>query len=404
MLELKRCPKFSPETGIRNVPPEETLARVLPLLKTAGLGEPEDITAMDSIGIPVFSVDRQETALGVPKYYNGKGVTREQAEASAVMESIERYSAERRDDDIVAYGTYEQACEVMPTVDPVDMILPIWALDKLQGAEIAWTPGYELFRGQEMWVPACDVFYPYKPDTDLQLFKFHTNGIAAGNTMEEAILHGTFELIERDAWSIAEYRNEPVRDVVVDSDSVPGQLLEKFRAQGVEIYLKDLTSDTGVTTIGAAADDVRTRDPEMLTIGVGSHLNPEIAAIRAITEVAQSRATHKDGKKINAQLQRVTQEMGYDRIKEVNRLWYTRADESVRLSDLRNEATDDVLDDIEIVLGKLMEAGFKYVIAVDITRPELGVPAVRMVIPGMEVWTMDGDREGPRLQGMWPPQ
>lgn len=404
MLELKHCPKYSPETGIRNVPPEETLARVLPLLKTAGLGEPEDITGMDSIGIPVFSVDRQETALGVPKYYNGKGVTREQAEASAVMESIERYSAERRDDDVVAYGTYEQACEVMPTVDPVDMILPIWALDKLQGAEIAWTPGYELFRGQEMWVPACDVFYPYKPDTDLQLFKFHTNGIAAGNTMEEAILHGTFELIERDAWSIAEYRNEPVRDVVVDPDSVPGQLLEKFRAQGVEIYLKDLTSDTGVTTIGAAADDVRTKDPEMLTIGVGTHLNPEIAAIRAITEVAQSRATHKDGKKINAQLQRVTQEMGYDRIKEVNRLWYTRADESVRLSNLRNEATDDVLDDIEIVLGKLMEVGFKYVIAVDITRPELGVPAVRMVIPGMEVWTMDGDREGPRLQGMWPPQ
>lgn len=404
MLELKRCPKYSPETGIRNVPPEETLARVLPLLKTAGLGEPEDITSKDDIGIPVFSVDRQETALGVPKYYNGKGVTREQAEASAVMESIERYSAERRDDDVVAYGTYEQACEVMPTVNPADMILPIWALDKLQGAEIAWTPGYELFRGQEMWVPACDVFYPYKPDTDLQLFKFHTNGIAAGNTMEEAVLHGTFELIERDAWSIAEYRNEPVRDVIVDPDSVPGRLLEKFKERGVEIHLKDLTCDTGVTTIGAAADDVRTKDPEMLTIGVGTHLNPEIAAIRAITEVAQSRATHKDGKKINAQLQRATRDMGYERIKAANRVWYAHSDGSVRLSDLRNEATNDVLDDIEVVLGKLMEAGFEYVIAVDLTRPELNVPAVRMVIPGMEVWTMDGDREGPRLRGMWSPQ
>ena len=284
------------------------------------------------------------------------------------------------------------------------MILPIWALDKLQGAEIAWTPGYELFRGQEMWVPACDVFYPYKPDTDLQLFKFHTNGIAAGNTMEEAVLHGTFELIERDAWSIAEYRNEPVRDVVVDPDSVPGRLLEKFKERGVEIHLKDLTCDTGVTTIGAAADDVRTKDPEMLTIGVGTHLNPEIAAIRAITEVAQSRATHKDGKKINAQLQRATRDMGYERIKAANRVWYAHSDGSVRLSDLRNEATNDVLDDIEVVLGKLMEAGFEYVIAVDLTRPELNVPAVRMVIPGMEVWTMDGDREGPRLRGMWPPQ
>ena len=172
----------------------------------------------------------------------------------------------------------------------------------------------------------------------------------------------------------------------------------------MEIHLKDLTCDTGVTTIGAAADDVRTKDPEMLTIGVGTHLNPEIAAIRAITEVAQSRATHKDGKKINAQLQRVTRDMGYERIKAANRVWYAHTDESVRLSDLRNEATNDVLDDIEVVLGKLMEAGFEYVIAVDLTRPELNVPAVRMVIPGMEVWTMDGDREGPRLRGMWPPQ
>ncbi|MDO5862152.1 MAG: YcaO-related McrA-glycine thioamidation protein [Thermoplasmata archaeon] len=404
MLELKSCPKYAPDTGIRIKPPEETLKEVLPKLGIAGLGEPEDITAKDNIGIPVFSVDRQKTALGKPKYYNGKGVTKEQAEASAVMESIERYSAELQDSDEVAYGTYEQACDVMATVDPADLILPIWALDKLQGAEIAWTPGWEMFRGEQIWVPACAVYYPYKPDTDLQLFKFHTNGIAAGNTMEEAVLHATFELIERDAWSIADYRNTVVPDVEIDPDSVPGQLLAKFAAQGVEIHLKDLTSDIGVPTIGAAADDTVTKDPELLTIGVGTHLNPEIAAIRAITEVAQSRATHKDGKKINAQLQRVTNEMGYDRIKEVNRMWYTRSKDAVKLSDMKDESTDDVLDDIEVVLGKLVDAGFDSVIAVDLTRPELGVPSVRMVIPFMEVWTMDEERVGPRLRGMWPPR
>lgn len=403
MLELKSCPKYAPDTGIRIKPPEETLREVLPKLGIAGLGEPEDITSKDDIGIPVFSVDRQKTALGKPKYYNGKGVTKEQAEASAVMESIERYSAERQDSDEVAYGTYEQACDVMLTVNPADLILPIWALDKLQGAEIAWTPGWEMFRGEQIWVPACAVFYPYKPDTDLQLFKFHTNGIASGNTMEEAVLHATFELIERDAWSIADYRNTVVPDVEVDPDSVPGQLLAKFAAKGVDIHLKDLTSDIGVPTIGAAADDTVSKDPELLTIGVGTHLNPEIAAIRAITEVAQSRATHKDGKKINAQLQRVTNEMGYERIKEVNRMWYTRSERTVKLSDMKDESTDDVLKDIEVVLGKLVDAGFDSVIAVDITRPELGVPSVRMVIPFMEVWTMDEERVGPRLRGMWPP-
>ncbi len=404
MLELKHRPKYARETGIRAVPPEETLARVLPLLGTAGLGEPEDITSKDEIGIPVFSVDRMETAMGVPKYYNGKGVTREQAEASAVMESLERYSAEPREDDEVVFGTYEQACDVMATIPPADMILPIWALDHLQGAEIAWTEGWDILRGERVWVPACAVFYPYIPDTDLQLFKYHTNGLASGNNMEEAVLHATFELVERDAWSIAEYRNLPVPDVIADPDSLPGKLIAKFAEHGVEVHLKDLTCDTGIPTIGAAADDVATKDPEMLTIGVGTHLDPEIAAVRAITEVAQSRATHRDGKKINAQLQRATVQMGYERVKELNRLWFGEGRGSVNLSDIPDGSTDDVLDDIEVVLGRLVDAGFDRVVAVDLTRPELDVPVVRMVIPGMEVWTMDADREGGRLRGMWPPQ
>ena len=404
MLELKHRPKYARETGIRAVPPEETLARVLPLLGAAGLGEPEDITSKDEIGIPVFSVDRMETAMGVPKYYNGKGVTREQAEASAVMESIERYSAEPRDDDEVVFGTYEQACDVMATIPPADMILPIWALDNLQGAEIAWTEGWDILRGERVWVPACAVFYPYIPDTDLQLFKYHTNGLASGNNMEEAVLHATFELVERDAWSIAEYRNLPVPDVIADPDSLPGKLIARFAEHGVEVHLKDLTCDTGIPTIGVAADDVATKDPEMLTIGVGTHLDPEIAAVRAITEVAQSRATHRDGKKINAQLQRATVQMGYERVKELNRLWFGEGRGSVKLSDIPDGSTDDVLDDIEVVLGRLVDAGFDRVVAVDLTRPELDVPVVRMVIPGMEVWTMDADREGGRLRGMWPPQ
>ena len=194
-------------------------------------------------------------------------------------------------------------------------------------------------------------------------------------------------------------------DVIVDDDdSVPAQLIAKFADQGIEIHLKDLTSDIGIPTIGAAADDVRTKDPEMLTIGVGTHLNPEIAAIRAITEVAQSRATHKHGAKINAQLQKVTQDMGYERIKEVNRMWFGESRRKIRLSEIPDRSTPYVLDDIEVVLGSLMNAGFESVIAVDLTRPELNVPVVRMIVPGLEVSTMDPEREGGRLRGMWPPQ
>ncbi len=404
-MMLNRCPKCSPETGIRVMPPEETLKRVLPLLKKAGMGEPEDITDKDNLGIPVFSVDRQETALGKPKYYNGKGATREQAMASGVMEAIERYSAEQRDTDDVVVGTYEQAKEAMMTVNPADLILPLPVLDVYPVADIAWTRGFEMFRGCHILVPACAVFYPYFPNGDYPLFKWHTNGIASGNTMEEAILHALFEDIERDAWSIAEYNDRSNADILIrDKDSVPAQLIAKFEAQGIKIHLKDLTSDLGIPTIGAAADDTVTKDPELLTIGVGTHLNPEIAAIRAITEVAQSRTTHKHGMKINAQLQKKSQELGYEKIKAINHMWYGDNEKKIYLEEMPDQSTPYVLDDIEVVLGKLMECGFDQVIAVDLTRPELGVPTVRMIVPGLEVSTMDPEREGGRLQGLWPPQ
>ena len=403
-FELKRCPKVSSSTGIRVMPPEETLKRVLPLLEKAGMDPIEDITDRDNLGIPVYSVYRKRTAKGTFGNYNGKGATPEQAKASAVMEAMERYSAEQRESDEVAYGTLEQMRDSgMPYVEPADLILPARVLGMVESAEIAWTCCYDIMRGEEVWVPACAVFYPYYPDGDLQLFRYHTNGIASGNTIEEAILHAMFEVIERDAWSIAESFNRTNADVIVDDrDSVPGKLLKNFEDAGVKIRLKDLTTDVGVTTIGASSDDIKTKDPEMLDIGVGTHLNPEIAAIRALTEVAQSRTTHKHGLKVNAELQKRTREMGYERVKEANALWYHDSKKEIELSSMKDESTEYVLDDIEIVLGKLMDAGFDRVIIADLTRPEIDVPTVRAIIPGMEVSTMDSEREGLRAWGRWP--
>ncbi len=403
-IELKRCRKVSASTGIRTVPPEETLRKVIPLLEKAGMEPLEDITDRDNLGIPVYSVYRKMTAKGTFGNYNGKGATPEQAKASAVMEAMERYSAEQRESDEVAYGTLEQIRNTgMPYVEPADLILPARIMGMVESAEIAWTQCYDILRGEDVWVPACAVFYPYYPDGDLQLFRFHTNGIASGNTIEEAILHALFEVIERDAWSIAESFNRTNADVIVDKeDSVPARLLKNFRDAGIEIRLKDLTSDVGVTTIGASSDDVRTKDPEMLDIGVGTHLNPEIAAIRALTEVAQSRTTHKHGLKVNAELQKRTREMGYEKVKEANAMWFNDSKKSIKLSEMKDEATEYVLDDIEAVLGKLMDAGFDRVVIADLTRPEIGVPTVRAIIPGMEVSTMDSEREGARAWGRWP--
>ncbi len=369
------------------------------MLSKIGMQNPEDISESDGVNIPVFSIGRPDAPAG--KYYNGKGPTKEQALASGLMEAMERYSAEQRKTDTVVYGTYDQACEVGLAIDPKDLILPINILDHYRDSEIAWMEGYELFRGSPVWIPACAVFYPYTPDTDIQLFRYHTNGIATGNTIEEAILHSLLELVERDAWSIAEDRNMANADLEIEEGSTPGKLIKMFESQGIEVHIKDLTSDLGIPTIGVAADDTVTKDPEMLTIGVGTHLDPEIACVRALTEVAQSRATHKHGMKINAQLQKSTIDLGYDRIKSINHMWFGNSLKNKNLNEMPNMATPYVLDDIEIVLNRLMDHGFDMVAVADLTREDTGIPCVRTVVPGLEVTTMDPDRVGARVQGMW---
>jgi ribosomal protein S12 methylthiotransferase accessory factor len=120
-----------------------------------------------------------------------------------------------------------------------------------------------------------------------------------------------------------------------------------------------------------------------------------------LTEVAQSRTTHKHGSKINAKLQKISQDMGYENIKRANRVWYSKSGSSVKLSEMQRLDTPYVLDDIEVVFDNLVRCGFDKVIAVDLTRPEVNIPSVRMIVPGLEVSTMDPEREGRRLNGTW---
>jgi ribosomal protein S12 methylthiotransferase accessory factor len=108
--------------------------------------------------------------------------------------------------------------------------------------------------------------------------------------------------------------------------------------------------------------------------------------------------------KINAQLQKASQDMGYERIKKLNYMWFGESQNKIFLEEIPDRSTDDVLKDIEIVLQSLAEHGFDSVIACDLTRPELNVPTVRMIVPGLEVNTMDSEREGGRLRGIWPPR
>ena len=190
-------------------------------------------------------------------------------------------------------------------------------------------------------------------------------------------------------------RGIPVRRVQEIDDPLAESLLSRFRAAGVDVTVKDITSDIGIPTIAAVSDDTLLQDPALLTIGMGTHTSARIAVLRALTEVAQSRLTQIHGAREDTTVADFRKRIGYERTKRMNRYWFV-ARESRRFADIPSFDTPDFLDDITLAQQRLREAGLPRVIVVNLTRETIGVPVVRVIVPGLEVFAMDQERIGRR--------
>ena len=376
----------------RAVSPESTLERIEPLLPQAGITRVADITGLDRLGIPVFSCIRPTAAGGAISVYNGKGATPIAARVSAIMEGIERCSAEMETPPVIV-ARYSDLFSRQPAVDPVDLILPP---DADPNAPLPWVTGYDIIGDEEVLLPAHAVYHPVAK-TCSPLFRTNTNGIASGNTLEEAIFHGLMEVIERDAWSIVEATRYTGERIIEISDPMSREIIDRFSHAGVDLTIRNITSDIGIPTCAAVADDTVLMDPSLLVTGMGTHTTPEIAVLRSLTEVAQSRLTQIHGAREDTVVADIRRQIGYERTKRLNGYWF-RENGDVRFESLPTYTSDDLLTDIRHVCSELASAGYDRVIVSDLTRPDMGVPVVRVVVPGLEVYAMDQERNGDRCK------
>jgi ribosomal protein S12 methylthiotransferase accessory factor len=306
-----------------------------------------------------------------------------------MMEGLERYSAELRDRDL----KIDCFSHLDGALDPCELILPAGAEPD---AMIPWISGWDIMNDEEILVPANAVFHPL-PSEYKRLFRTNTSGLASGNVIEEAIFHGLAEVIERDAWALVEVTRRTGPLICDVEDGLTKGLLDKFAAAGVDVYLRDITSDIGVPTCAAAADDVRLRDPTLLTTGMGTHTSAVVAVLRALTEVAQSRLTQIHGAREDTTIADFRRQIGYDRTKRLNKHWF-EASEKKCFAEIESFESDDFLLDIKYMLKKLEEAGLDRVVVVDLTREEIGLPVVRVIVPGLEIAAVDPERVGKRCR------
>src|SRR5918997_4714078 len=219
-LHLQSRQKWTVNGTSRIMPAQETLERVSSVSQKIGVTRLADITNMDRLGIPNYSA----ILPGTEDYiwvYSGKGTNRQNAKASALMESIERYCSLPSGNNGRRYirGTAKELSKSYIVIHPDDMIEPL----NFQYSErmiMDYLEGVDLFTKKEVLVPAPLVLFRYSPSApSVNPFAFHhTNGLASGNVLEEAICHALCEVIERDATSLAE----------VCASCIPYSILEKI--------------------------------------------------------------------------------------------------------------------------------------------------------------------------------
>ena len=375
----------------RCVPPAETLRRIWPTARRLGVTRLADVTGLDRIGIPVVMAVRPASrSLSVSQ---GKGLTLEAAKVSAMMESLELYHGE----NIALPTRFASLVELQaegrpvldvepiarPAFDPRRRILWVEGVDLLsdEGLSDEGLSGEGLSGGEGVLVPLEAV----QADTVLDelpgagSFAVTSNGLASGNHLTEATVHALCELVERDAASRwldlnpASRRGSLLRLDGVD-DLLCRRLLACFESAEVEVRTWDLGTELGVQVyMTHIADRPGSVWPcPGIYAGAGCHLDAGVALLRSLTEAAQSRLTAVSGARddiFEAKRRRDDEGCGFK----------SAAEPVQNFVPCRAGATLD--EDLGELLGRLERAGHRQVVRVDLSRPELGVPVVRLVVP-----------------------
>lgn len=328
----------------------------------------------------------------------GKGVSPLDAEVSALCEAAERFSGNFQGDELRIHGAYDELGE--QAVHPNECMLfgdrqyaereswnPEHADFQRVGepfdttARIDWTPVWST-AGRRRLLPTSYLYYGTPRESAARGVRADSNGAAAGSSLEDAILQGALELVERDAVALWWYNRTPVPGVDLASFADPwlAEMSANYAAIGRELWVLDVTSDLGIPVTVALSR--RTDSPhEDIMLGFGAHLDPRIAVRRAVTElnqmlpVVQAAGAGLDDPDARRWLAHAT----------VANQPYLRpaAGQRVRTAaDFPFVNRTDVRDDVE-ALGRVFGRAGLELLVLDQTRPDVGIPVVKVIVPGL---------------------
>ena len=401
----------------RTVPLTETAGHIQHLRTRFRIDRIADLTLLDRSKIPVFSaiVARSLDTISV---YNGKGPTTLHASVGAVMEAVERQAATSVELPLIYLrdgGGSDDAIDARE----------LGALPEALHQKLPYVRGYDISASCPRLVPLAAVQTPWHGTPTFA--SMSSGGLAAGNTVIEAVYHALFELVEGHLFSLAQARGHAVPRLIIGrlTGSHHGSWVNNMVDDGVG---KAIERPTGDATIDALCDRIESADIALRTVayeepplpvlvvatvaqrqanndrvhlGLGCSWSPRHALLRALTEAMQSRVSDTSGGRedITPADDSLCGEISAAR--RTKRLpkgrWYFDATkEALALSAISDRATVDIATDVCILLSALRNANINRVVVVDITPRGCPVKVVRVVAPEIETAFEDG-RVGPTI-------
>lgn len=348
-----------------------------------GMDEIRDISEYGALNIPVFSVKKN----GVDFHCNyGKGANGLQAKISALMEFIERMSAEKTESTDI-YMSYDELKEKTKhaVVNPADMI-SVYTDYVAETLKINWIPVLNLSKMAIAYAPTIGVLFPYYGDKEM-IFNNNTNGIAAGSTFHEAILQGIYEVIERDIISIGIATGKFKKlDLQSIHDDELIKIVGEYQKQNMDIVVNYVENEYDIPCFIACCLDA---EGQGVYGGYGCHTNSKIALVRALTELAQSIKSLS----YNGDVKQLAKKFDSGDRSMCNHLG-----EKVLYDEITNRIFQDLDNELKFIIDHLGKANMQVFVA-NLTMYDANtfVPVVRVIIPRMENWYDTRNRLGRRL-------
>ncbi|MEU5404262.1 TOMM precursor leader peptide-binding protein [Streptomyces sp. NPDC005963] len=357
--------------------------------------------------------DLAQLRAGLRQVSGGKGSTAQEAEVSALCEALERYSATLQGDELRIRDSRRALGDAALSPDACQLYAPRQFRDRDRWnalhaafqyvpepfddrAPVDWTPLWSLTEQRQRLLPTGMLYFSgpaggaVPPPAGHRALRADSNGNAAGSSLEDAILHGFLELVERDAVALWWYNRTRQPAVRLDGaggfgDAWTDELQATYRELHREVWVLDLTSDLGVPVFAALSR--RTDKPaEDIMFGFGAHFDPVVALRRALTEMNQLLPAVVDARADGSGY-------GVTAAEPLGWWWGATVRNQPHLppdparpargpADFAHRYRSDLREDVEEVVALLRRHDMDLLV-LDQTRPDIGIPVVKVVVPGL---------------------